>query len=170
MICMLVTLLFASAPLSPLTEAINFRSQIETSRSEITLGDVANLDSVPAELRSRAAGISLFRLPHKRRKVEIDHAYLVSRSQSLMPMLSVWLPKSPKGTLSINRIVAEAKFASASCETGLAKGAATTVAVDAGWFRVERKVEAMQEALPGQRFFGRTEDGQIIQAYCGESE
>ncbi len=167
---MLGSLLFTIVAGSAPAGVLDFREEVEVRSSHLTLGAVTDVSLLPQPLRDRATALELFALPSTRQDLVIDQARIISKVRALMPALSAWLPKSGAGVIRIMRFNSILRDASGQCGEGLVSGDAVAVSVDGGWFSVEREVTALQEAKPGQGFFARTADGQVLRASCKGNE
>lgn len=162
---MLLTALIAGAlAASPMA----FRNEAEISGEAITLGAIADLKDLPADLRASAELLALYPLPDKLRGTVVEHSELASRARSLLPALSPWLSGKLEGKLKINSAPNSLPLLTTLCGDGVAKGAFVSSVINAGWYRIERKVEALQQGDPGKSFFARTSDGEVTTVYCEE--
>lgn len=149
---------------------VEFRDKAVIDDADIRLGAVADLGNLPVELRTRAEQLVLYPMSDARGATIINHAQLASRARALLPALSPWLSGRFEGTIQIGPSPSPAPRFIMSCGEVVPKGAFVTAAIDAGWFRVERKVQALQRGAPGSAFFARTSDGEVAKVYCEESE
>lgn len=164
-------MLFALLPLAMAGPTpVLFRETVDVKGDSITLGAVADLSVLPGEVRSRAMNLTLLKIRPKARGVAISHAWLTSRARALMPALAAWLPPPKGGSLMINVDSARPGQAVTDCGEGVSKGTAVTASVSVNWFRVERKVTAVQDGKAGQRFFARTSEREIVPVFCKGSE
>lgn len=161
---LLTALLSGTLAVSPLA----FSSEAEISIEDITLGAVADLKDLPADLRARAEQLVLYPMPDNRDVAVFEHSKLASRARAMLPALSPWLSERFEGALRIDSVSKSPSRLTTSCGDGVPKGAFVLSVVNAGWFRVERKVEALQQGDPGKSFFVRTSDGDVTTVYCGE--
>jgi hypothetical protein len=132
----------------------------------LTLGEVADVQKLPADLRVQAAALPL--IARSGDKV-FQHRQLASRARSLMPALAPWLRGPFEGQLAVSARGAQWAMPMASCdgsEEGVAKGDTLAVRISTGPFSIEREGVAMQDAQSGDRLFVRTAEGSALVVQC----
>jgi hypothetical protein len=143
-----------------------FANEIVARGEVLTLGQVADVRKLPANLRAQAAALPLMvRGPGGR----IEHRQLASRARSLMPALAPWLRGRFEGRLTVASRDAQPAMPMASCdgsEDDVATGDVLAVRITVGPFLIERNGVAMQDARPGERLFIRTADGNALVVQC----
>jgi hypothetical protein len=95
---------------------------------------------------------------------------LIPRLRAQMPLLSCWMPRSQSSmvTLRVRRAPTPSSTRPQSTNPPvpdaptLKTGDAVNLSIGVGAVRIERRVEALQAARPGQRLFVRSEDGQTL--------
>lgn len=164
---MLATILATGIlPISPL----EFRAETTIDDRYVTLDAVADLQNLPADIRTDARQLILYRLAERQRETVLDHAKLASRARALLPALAPWLSGEFEGAVRIEHAARSALRLEMDCGEGISKGDAVTAKIEAGWFQVERKLEALQNGSEGLAFFARTSDGDVVKIYCEEAE
>lgn len=132
----------------------------------LTLGQVADIQMLPAELRAQAFVLPL--LGRREAKI-IEHSKLASRARSLMPALVPWLRGPFEGQLVVSARGTQSLMPMASCDGsdgGVTRGEALVVRVSTGPFLIQREGVAMQDAHPGERLFVRTAEGSALVVQC----
>jgi hypothetical protein len=166
-------ILSASVSLAPVQmDQIRFAEKIVASANMITLGDVANLESLPVPLRKQASALPMMMVGGSGGRA-IQHSQLASRARSLMPALAPWLHGSFEGQLVISGRFAQSRLPMARCDSGpeaVEIGRAVVVRVTAGPYQIERKATALQSARAGDRLFVRTADGDALAVQCEGSD
>ncbi len=147
---------------------LEFRAETMIDIDDVTLGSVADIQNLPVELRKDAEQLKLYRLAKGQRETRLGHAQLASRARALFPALSPWLSGKFEGAVRVGRVARPVPQLVADCSSGVSKGDDVTAVMDAGWFRVERKVEALQQGGQGSAFFARTSDGEVAKIFCKE--
>lgn len=161
---LLATLIAGTLVVSPLA----FSGEVEISGEAITLGAIADLKDLPAELRARAEVLVLYPIPPSKHATVIEQSKLASRARSLLPALSPWLTGKFEGKVKIGNASQSPPVLTAFCGEGIPKGALVPSVLNAGWYRIERKMEAIQQGEQGMPFFVRTSDGDVTTVYCEE--
>jgi hypothetical protein len=143
-----------------------FADKVVAGGEVLTLGQVADLEVLPADLRQHAAVLPLL---SRRRDGLIEHSQLASRARSLMPALAPWLRGPFEGRVAVFARNVPPAMPMASCdagEGGVPKGEELTVRVTSGPFDIQRQATALQSAKPGERLSVRTADGAALAVQC----
>jgi hypothetical protein len=149
---------------------ITFRDVVNVKGSTIALGDVADLEPIPAAVRVKASTLVLLTFDRKQKMQTIPHLALAARARALMPGLGPWLTGPTEGRLSVNppkpalvRIIAEPADG-----TAITPGDKIIAHIVAGKVMISRPAVALQAARSGQRIFVRTSDGILTAICCGD--
>lgn len=162
-----IILSVSAAVAQPTDGFIRFSNRVESDDAELTLQEVADLSSLPTELRAKAASLRLAVLAENAQSVILEHAYLASRARSLLPALAPWLQAGGTGQLSVVQSRFMSSSFGATCGVdGIKKGQRVSVHVSLRGIMVQRRAEALQSAGSGQGFFARTSDGSVLKATC----
>lgn len=81
--------------------AVAFRTDAQVTSRDVRLGDIADLSSLPLELRARAADLPLLHLAAGAREIRIPESLLTERARAQMPALARYLPSAPVGQVTI---------------------------------------------------------------------
>ena len=166
---MILALLFGLTAVTPqaVPESVRFRDRVETADAVLLLSEAADLSALPRELQARAGSLQLATLPPSLTTVVLDHKYLASRARSLLPALSPWLRADSEGQMAISRRDKRKSGFRAACGAdGLQKGQMIPLNLSVSGIMIERTAEVMQSAKPGQKFFARAADGDVLTAIC----
>ncbi|MFM2411379.1 MAG: hypothetical protein RL481_2207 [Pseudomonadota bacterium] len=160
-------LLAAATGATPVVaKTLVFADKMVARGDVLTLGQVADLQILPADLRQQASVLPLMK---RAGDGSIEHRQLASRARSLMPALSPWLRGPFKGHLALSARNVPQTMPMANCGSGdeaIVKGAELIVHVTAGPFNIQRDAIALQSGRPGERLFVRTTDGEVLVAQC----
>lgn len=159
--------IFAAAVSASVTP-VTFRDHVRVTAPRIMLGDVADLGTLPTELRARAERLVLSASPDWRQERRFDKRFLASRARSLVPALKPWFSEVYSGGIRVQRLSApQTELTAGRSGVGAVEAGNPVIArVAVGPFSVEREGTAVQPGAPGERFFLRTRDGQILAARC----
>jgi hypothetical protein len=144
--------------------AIVFHDRVRKSGPVFTLGDVADLTSLPDPLRLRAAPLVLIDGVMERHDRVWSHRMLASRARALMPALGPRLSQPYSGFLHIQAKEQQISASGRNPEA-VSIGDAVTTRLRIGIYMIERQGHALQPAKSGERFFVRTSDG-VLSAHC----
>ena len=146
--------------------SVRFRGEVTLDHRRAVLGDIADLSALPSRARARASTLEIGEV--RGRAGDVSVAPLLARLRARMPLLGCFLPRSPAQRVRV-RVVADGtvvrRTQSASFETvwsappAVSPGDRVSLSTAAGAVRIERQVEALQAARPGQRLFVRDVDG-----------
>jgi hypothetical protein len=136
-----------------------------TPAAAVRLGDIADLEALPPDLRRRAGALVL--LPHPYAETAIEHHRLASRARSLLPGLAPWLTEPGDGRLRIRALVpAPAGDAFVKVDGEVGAGTIVSVISSNGAVSIERQGVATQPGRYGRHVFVRFLDGAVVAARC----
>jgi hypothetical protein len=168
---MLVGAHLLAASLASCSSPVVFRDEATVTSRSVTLGQIANLDTLPPSMKVEAATIHLFDFRPRQKQIRVTQSDLVSRARSLLPSLAPCLPRQQTGdvTISFGDARISPIFVRSTSGTGFKSGDKVATRLDAGIFSIEREGVAMQDGVPGARAFVRTRDG-VLSALCCEGQ
>jgi hypothetical protein len=159
----LVSALVALLPVQPLV----FVEEAKVAAPVLTLGDVADVATLPVALRKDAEKLVLMKLPASRASLTLSAADVAAKARSLIPSLTPWV-EGATGNILIHRRSADPRriIAIASGPDGITKDDSVRVRIASGPFTIEREGRALSNAKNGDRLFIRTEDRKALSAMC----
>lgn len=106
--------------------------------------------------------------PNWRQERRFDKRLLASRARALVPALKPWLSIAYSGSVRVLRASApQPELVAGRLDGEAVKAGSPVIArIAVGPFSIEREGTAVQAGEPGERFFLRTRDGQILAARC----
>jgi len=155
---------------------IAFHTDVMIEEHPVRLADIADLSTVPAHLRARASNMVV--APARSRPETIPLAPLVAGLRARMPVLGCWLPRSTGGEIRVHIDAARTQLSAsekpmprAAWQSGPSVQSHDRVNLEVaiGAVRIERRVEALQPARPGQRLFVRDADGKTLSVLYAEA-
>lgn len=135
----------------------------------VRLSDVADLETLPAALRDRAARIAIHRATAG--ASTLSSRVAAARARAAMPALAAWLPDGTDHDIQIEAKAAPPndrdRTSTLAPAPVVAAGDTVTVVVQVGPVTVERETRALQAGWPGRPIFVRTDEGRVLTAMIG---
>lgn len=154
-------LLVACAAGIALADPLVFRTEATVKDGIVRLADVADLTSLPAALRGRAAELAVGRI--ETTEALLSSREVSSRARAALPGLRDWLPDEAGSTIVVRRMPDEtSRPALRIVDDAVEAGEALTLRVEVGPVTVERDVHALQAGQAGRPLFVRTADGAVL--------
>ncbi|MET4682567.1 hypothetical protein [Brevundimonas faecalis] len=171
-----VLLALSLATSSPAASLV-FHSTADGDAEAVRFGDMADLSSLPSEMRAPAAALVIWRPVDGRRSVETTSASVAARARALLPALTPYLPAAAPSKSVLLRLAARAETSDKAPST-TARGdveavrsktapvvprlSPVVVSLTVGPVVVQRETTALQNGYAGRPLFVRTAEGEVL--------